>query len=203
MTDFANDVIEWGSPPQQMTLLELTKQLLAVLDTSRDAELSMYLDIAGNAAEHYIDNIIEQREITERIAKKYVPVALRYYPVTTVTSVLVDGVESVASFSQGQDDGLEWVIEGVDNYSKSAEFMQMDIVYTAGFDPIPSDVAFAIVRAAILYSANAAVGGPIKKQVIEGVGSIEYDTSSQESSSFGLLPATSTAVLDRFRRMHA
>jgi hypothetical protein len=203
MTDFANDVIEWGSPPTNMTLLALTKQILGIVDTARDVELSMYLDMAGNACERYIDNIIEQREVTERIAKKYIPVPLRYYPVTTVTSVLIDGVESIGDFTQGQDDGIEWVLEGISNYTKSTDFKQMDIVYTAGFDPIPSDIGFAIVRAAILYSQNTAAGGPIKKQVIEGVGSIEYDTSSNEAESVGMMPPSTVAALDPYRRIYA
>jgi hypothetical protein len=203
MTDFANDVIEWGSPPTQLTLLALTKQLMGIVDTARDAELSMYLDMAGNAAERYIDNIIEQREVTERIAKKYVPVALRYWPVGLVSSVMVDGVEAVGDFTQGYDDGIGWVIEGVSNYMISHSFKQMDITYLAGYNPLPSDLGFAIVRGAILYSENAAVGGPVKKQVIEGVGSIEYDTSSNESTATGMLPASSTAVLDQYRRIYA
>jgi len=202
MTDFANDVIEWGSTPTQLTLLELMKQIMGIVDTARDVELSMYLDMAGNAAERYIDNIIEQREVTEKIAKKYVPVPLRYYPVTTVTSVLVDGVESIADFTQGQDDGIEWLLEGISNYTMSASFKQMNIVYTAGFNPLPAEVGFAIVRTAIGYSENASAGGPVRKQVIEGVGSIEYDTSSSESSGVGMLSASTTAALDPYRRLY-
>lgn len=202
MTDFANTVIEWGAGPEQTTLLALMKQVLGITDTVRDLELSMYLDMAGNAAERYIDNIIEQREVTEQIAKKYVPVALRYYPVGAVSSVVIDGVESIANFTQGFDDGIAWVLEGISNYSKSSNFKQMNIVYTAGYNPIPSDIGFAIVRSAILYSENAAVGGPVKKQVIEGVGSIEYDTSSNESGSVGMLPASTISALDPYRRIY-
>jgi len=101
MTDFANDVISWGSTPTELSLLDLMKQMLGIVDTARDAELSMYLDMAGNAAERYIDNIIEQREVTERISKKYVPVPLRYYPVTTVTSVQTAVINQVFIFRAG------------------------------------------------------------------------------------------------------
>lgn len=203
MTDFANAVIQWGATPDEITLLALMKQTMGIDDDLRDAELSMFLDMAGVAAEQYIDNIIEQREVTERISKERTPVALRYYPVTDVTSILIDGVETVGEFTQGFDDGIAWSIKGVSTFAKSISFKQMDITYTAGFNPIPSQIGYAIVRSAMLYEANATVGGPIKKQVVDGVGSIEYDTSGTETAGVGLLGASAVAALDPYRRIHA
>ena len=185
------------------TLLELTKQLLGIeaIDTTRDTELSVFLDMAGAAAEQYIDNILDQRTVTEQFKNTHTPVALRYWPGGDVTSVLIDGVESVADYSELYQDGLEWVLK--DFNSSGLCWTQMEIVYTAGYDPLPSEVGYAIVRGAISYDADAVGSGPLKRESIVGVGSLEYDTALASATNVGMLPASSVAALQPYRRYHA
>jgi hypothetical protein len=68
--------------PGDPTLLDLFKVQMDTSkgDTSKDALYSQYLEMAGIAAENYIDNIIEQRNVTENISHARTPVALRYWP---------------------------------------------------------------------------------------------------------------------------
>jgi hypothetical protein len=200
MSDFANAVIDAGGV--NTSLLELTKQLLEIdpLDTTRDTELSVFIDMAGDAAERYIDNILLQRPVTERFKNVYSPVALRYWPGGTVSSVLIDGVESVTDYSELYQDGLEWVLKDFNSSCKS--WTQMDIVYQAGYDPLPSEVGYAIARGAISYDSEAVGSGPVRKESIVGVGSVEYDTSVASSTNVGMLPASSIAALQPYRRYH-
>lgn len=197
-SDFANATFEWGG--SSITLLQRIKDLLGVIDNSQDDELSMYLEIAGQACERYIDNIIDQRSVTQNISHNRSPVVLRYYPAGNLTSVIVDGVESVSDYTVGTDDGIVWVFKSAcDNYRDGC-FKQLSIVYDAGFDPIPPDLAEGIVRAGISYQTETVATAPLKKEVINGVGSLEYDTALASTTNVGTLPAATIAVLTPYKR---
>jgi hypothetical protein len=201
MTDFANATIEWGTTPDSITLLALLKSQLGITDTVRDDELSMYLDMAGNAAEQYIDNIIQQREVKEYLAHDQNPIPLRYWPASTLSSVTLDGDDVTAEYEEIAQDGLTWVLKSTCSYSKTA-FRQVIVTYSAGYEPLPTDLGYAIVTGGAAYEAQLVTGGPLQKEVINGVGSLTYDTSSSVASSVGLLPAAVIAVLDTYRRIY-
>ena len=204
MTDFANLTIEWGTTPDSITLLELLKQQLDITDASMDAELSMYLDMAGNAAEKYIDNIIEQREVIERFPSVNDPIALRYYPITTLALVEIDSVDVTTDYQLFYQTGIGWSVKNVSGSSVGTKFEQMDITYTAGFDPLPAELGFAIVQSAMSYETGSS-GGAVKRESVVGVGSIEYATDevSGVSVRVGQLPASAVAVLDAYKRLYA
>jgi len=81
MADFAAATVAWQG--NTITLLELTKTLnnLESRDTSQDEMLSLWLQMAGEAAESYIDNKIVLQEVTEEFRHQRWPIALRYWPV--------------------------------------------------------------------------------------------------------------------------
>ncbi len=203
MTDFANLTIEWGTTPDSITLLELLKQQLDITDSAMDTELSMYLDMAGNAAEKYIDNIIEQRDVVERFASVNDPIALRYYPVTDLVLVGIDSVNVTTDYQLFFETGIGWTVKNTSGRSVGTSFKQMDITYTAGYDPLPADLGFAIVQSAMSYETGAS-GGAVKRESVVGVGSIEYatDESSGAAVRVGQLPASAVAVLDAYRRLY-
>lgn len=208
MADFANALIAWGpDPATTKTLLQLTKDLLGIKgsDTSRDADLSMYLEMSGIASEQYIDNIIMQREVTEKLSHSRTPVALKYGPVYSISSILIDGDEKIDDYAPYTDDNLEWMVKGTCDYSVNCCFEQMNITYITGYDPIPADLGYAVVRGAMSYDQESVAGGPMKKETIVGVGSIEYDTtgSSSMGGSSGMLPSSAVSVLDTYKRYRA
>ena len=204
MTDFANLTIEWGTTPDSITLLELMKQQLDITDASMDAELSMYLDMAGNAAERYIDNIIEQREVIERFPIVSDPIALRYYPIQTLVLVEIDSVDKTTDYQLFYQSGIGWSVKNVSGCDKGTKFEQMDVTYTAGFSPLPAELGFAIVQSALSYETGAS-GGSIRRESVVGVGSIEYATDEASGAAIrvGQIPASAVAVLDAYKRLYA
>ena len=208
MSDFANAIIEWGDPAQSITLLELLKGQLNIdpADTSRDAELSMYLEMAGSACEKYIDNIIDQRDVSERFKTDKHPIALRYYPVSDLVGVSVDGDDQLADYELFQEEGLSWGVKNTCGWHEGSCFEQMTLTYTAGYDPLPADLGYAVVAAGKVYEApGGAAVGSVKKESVVGVGSIEYETGSDASGGggSGMLTSSVTDVLDLYRRMWA
>lgn len=202
MSDFANATIEWGPTPDSITLLELLKQQLNITDNARDTELSMYLDMAGSAAEKYIDNIIDKRDVSEKFKTDAHPIALRYYPVSDLVGLSVDGVDQLADYQLFQEEGLSWGVKNTCGWHEGSCFEQMVITYTAGYDPLPADLGYAIVSAGRIYeSGTGAAIGSVKKETVVGVGSIEFETGGTSTGSFyGMLPVAVTDVLDKYRR---
>ena len=204
MVDFAAATIEWGTTPDTITLLELTKQLLEIVDTSQDTELSMYLQIAGEAAESYIDNKLALQEVTEEFASSFYPVPLRFYPFGTLTSVTIDGDDQTADWSVYFEPGVAWATVSATASSNSDGFNQLAITYTTGYEPLPAQVGFAIAQIAIAYQESAgSPTGAVKKESIVGVGSIEYVTAADTDGSAGAMSPSTIGVLDKYRRMNA
>ena len=147
MSDFANAIIEWGPAPSSITLLELLKQQLDITDNTRDDELSMYLGMAGSACERYLDNIIDQRDVSERFTTDRHPIALRYYPVDALVGISVDGVDLLSEYELFHEEGLAWNVKNTCGWHEGSCFEQMIITYTAGYDPLPADLVEQFVFA--------------------------------------------------------
>lgn len=198
MTDYAAATIVWGG--ESLTLLELMKQLMGVTDNTQDTELSMYLQMAGEAAEKYIDNKIVLQEVVENFIRTVSPIALRYYPVGGLTSVVNDGTDETDSWSVYAEDGIYWITKG--DFS-GTPFKQLTVTYNAGFDPIPAETGYAIATIAINYEqSGGSASGQVKKEVINGVGSVEYVTSADADGNVGLISPATIGVLDKYRRFH-
>ncbi|GAF81215.1 unnamed protein product [marine sediment metagenome] len=199
--NFAIATIEWGA--SSITLLDLMKDKLGIGDTSRDDELSMYLQIAGEASEKYIDNKIATQEVAEEFSRSFSPVALRFWPVTEVLKVFVDGVDQVDDYELFTDEGLKWVTKDKCSINYPGCFEQMQITYTAGYEPLPTELGYAVVVGGIAYETQqGAVSGEVKKESVVGVGSVEYTTSGEATTGFGVLPPSVTDTLDLYRRAY-
>jgi len=111
---------------------------------------------------------------------------LRARPVTSITSfqrrdsTLSDGtfdnVESELYFS----DLSAGIIENVVNTNWG--WNRYRVTYTAGYDPIPADLAEACVILACYYVENSASGTAVKKKQ-EGSRSVEYFDNAGGTSS--------------------
>ena len=202
MIDYAAAIVTWSGGTT--TLLGLTKILNGIQagDTSRDEEISLYLDMAGTACENYIDNKIVSQEVTELFAKSHAPIALRYWPAGEVTNVTIDGDDKTEDYETYTTDGIHYEVKDTCGESWNTCFDQMSITYTAGYDPIPSDLAFVLARTGLAYGNQSGGAGSVKKESIVGVGSIEYQTIDDAEASVGAISSSSAAVLDSYRRYH-
>ena len=205
MADFSQALVEWGTPPTSITLLELMKMLMDIepTDTDKDSELSLFIQMAGDSAEKYIDNKIAKDTVTEKHSRSFTPVPLRYWPAGTVTEVLVDGVDQTAEWETFLDPGIQWSASSRSSASKTSFFDQLSITYEAGYDPIPPDLAYVIVRTAATYdTAGGGVAGAVIKESIVGVGSVEYSDNDNAPGSVGMLTPVTIGTLDMYRRMY-
>jgi len=201
--DFAASTIEWGTTPDSITLLQLMKDILGITDASRDTELSLHLQAGGEACEKYIDNKIAEVQVDENFSHARNQVALRYYPVSAVGAVFVDGTNEITDYLEFDDEGLKWVVgsQGKCCLEINQCFSSLLIRYTCGYEPLPADLGYAVVMTAMSYeSERGAVSGAVKKEVVTGVGSIEYSTGDDISVGVGLIPPAAIGTLDLYRR---
>lgn len=221
-TDFsAAFAVATGSP--EGTLLELLKAYLGIDpgDVTKDAELSQAINMAGDFIETYLDRVVALREVNEYFPHHFGTVILHHYPVDTAQGVVVtlngdaqsgytvwrgrDNLGHLSRTGMRQDTPMDW-----------RRYDQVDVTYTAGFDPIPSDLANCIIwTAADLYNSQGTGSipggggsGEIKGMTIYDVGSITYDVGSSSSgggdgtfTGGGVIPATVQSILTRYKRM--
>ena len=204
MIDYSLVEVAYGTG-QVITLLDLTKQLLGITDTSRDEELTLYCQIAGQACENYLDNVIAADIVNENIAKAYAPVPLRFNPYVDGLVVIVDSEDVTDDYEVYTDDGLHWAVRPSRNAFIETKFTQMTIQYNAGFKPLPADLGYAVAFTAVNYerSTTGGTASGVKKESIVGVGSVEYMTPSDLNAAVGGLPTTATTILDKYMRYHA
>jgi hypothetical protein len=196
--NYAIATIVWGA--SSITLLELMKQKLSIIDNAQDDELSMYLQIAGEAAEAYCDNVLAEQAASELHPVTFSPISLRYFPATAIASVDVDGNDVTADYSLYNSEGIGYATTSTSSATYPNGFKQLTINYTAGYEPLPADLGAAITTAAISYEQGTGATGEVKKESVVGVGSIEYNTSTDDNGSVGFLSASVTGSLDKYRR---
>ncbi len=202
MVDYAQVKIAYGA--KIITVLDYVKQQLSISDNSQDEELSLACQVAGEACENYLDNVVALDAVTENISKAFAPVALRFNPYVDGLTVTVDGDDVTADYEVYTDDGLHWAVRERGGF-RETRFKQMTIGYNAGFDPLPADLGYAVVVTAVNFRGTGGGGAEsgIKKESIVGVGSIEYMTPSELSAAVGGLPSSATVILDKYMRYNA
>lgn len=199
--NFAAAEIVWGVPANTITLLELMKDILGVTDNSRDTELSLHLQAGGDACERYIDNKLALQNVIEQEPYQRNPITLRYWPFVDLTSITIDGEDVTSDWEVIRTTGVGWVVKDRCARSRGSCVEQVEIAYSAGYDPLPADVGYAIVMAGIAYeSEQGGVSGSVKRESVVGVGTIEYSTGDDAVSGVGALSPTVIGSLEPYRR---
>jgi len=190
-------------------LLAVLKQILGIceVDSSEDAALTAYLNGAISACETYLDRvIISQRSVTERLVNIRAPRVLRYRPVGALQAVTYEGDDVLSDWELiKHTDYAE--LHNVNDWRFCVDYdEELVVTYQAGFTDCPYDLMLAISQAAASMRSMAGVGGTapgmvVKKEMMNGIGSVEYDIDSQiaGTSSFGLLPPQTIQILDIYR----
>lgn len=211
-------------PQGTVTLLDYLKDYLDITDDNQDAALGAALNMAGPTIETYLDRVVAKRLVTEYFPHHFGTVELHNMPVDVGAGVTVtlDG-DAQTGFElflyrgqtafltrgkQRQDYPMDWRV-----------FEQVEVQYTAGYDPLPVDMANGIIwTAGLIYqgqgSGNIPGGsgtGEVKSMTIYDVGSISYDVGSSGSSggdggyfgSPGIIPDAAAQTLMRYKRMAA
>lgn len=217
--DFAGAVLTNGS-----TLLEFFKLQLGIdpSDTSDDDNLALSLNLAGSALETYLDRVIVKREVTEYFRAYFGAVILHHFPVDTVIGVSVDhdGIVS-GDYKLYQDNARQGHLTRQgwrqDMPFDWRNYDQVIVLYTAGFDPIPLDLAQALIWIAQPLYDSMGTGsgvvvdtGALKQVQLYDVGAVSYSTSSSSSTSSsavvtfggrGSIPAYVADSISAYKRM--
>jgi hypothetical protein len=217
--DFANAIVDNADSD---TLLALLKAFLGIDpgDTTSDTELSRALDLAGITTETYLDRIIVKREVTEFFQAQFASIILHHTPVDLTAGVVVtaDGAElsgysgyldrarlcHLSNTGERFDVPLDWRI-----------YNDVTVAYTAGYDPVPADLAQALVyTSAGLYSSEGTgaepggASGAVKSMSLYDVGSMSFDVGSSSGSAdgayaTGFITPTAANLLARYKRLYA
>lgn len=190
-------------------MLTLFKQLIGVedADDSDNAALNAYLNGAIVACETYLDRIvISQRSVTERLVNIRAPRVLRFVPVGVLEAVTFNS-DDVAS---------DWKLVKRTDYAelhhKTDEWFcvdydeELEVTYQAGYETCPYDLMLAVCYTAASLRAQSgegmeAPGRAVAKEMITGIGSVEYDKESSVGgmTSVGPIPPQSRQILDLYR----
>jgi len=206
----------------KIDLLTLFKLYLGERGATRDCQLIVHLEMASTFIEKYIDNIIMKRKVIERFVHRQWPIVLRYNPTGDFLRFDLDGKPVAVGSGDYKwwvyvEDGLTWLSpsnNGCCAIFRECRFRQIEIEYEAGYDPIPPDLAHAMLLTAAGLENKQGTGkiniggeGVIKKEVIQGVGSLEYDTSQSGgvnmTGAVGPIPFEAVEILNLYRRLYA
>lgn len=206
-------------------LLPLLKEYLGIdpNDTTDDAKLTKALNSAGAAIETYLDRIIPKQSVDEYFAHHFGTVVLHDFPVDTTVEVLVNlNGAAQTDYKIYQDNArlghLSRIGHRPDMPMDWRIYDQVTVTYTAGYDPIPTDLADAIVYLAGLVYNNYGTGsipggggsGDVKSMTIHDVGSMTFDVGSSSSGdnggafpAAGAIPDAAAEMVSRYKRMSA
>lgn len=184
-------------------LLSVLKLILGIedVDDSKDEDFTLYLRMAIAASEAYIDDIIDRRSVTERWTSGLFPQMLRYSNASDLTAVTLDGEDVTAEWKLITQDAFA-KLHRADGCSYEILNRELSATYSAGYATCPYDLMLAIASAAAdiqeMLSGDApSPGATVTKEMVTGIGTIEYDRSDAE----GMLPARSIQVLNMYRRV--
>ena len=220
--DFSTALVSIGGTLDDTTLLDLLKQYLGITGADNDAELSQALNMAGYSVETYLDRVVLKREVEEYFPHHFGTVELHNLPVDPTADLTVDlnGDEQTDYslwFDRNRLAHLSRTGQSFDVPMDWRPYANVTVTYTAGYDPLPSDLANAIIwTAALIYQSEGSGSipgggggsGEIKSMSIYDVGSISYDVGGASSGSgdgtfpsAGIIPGSAAQVLSRYKRM--
>jgi len=215
MIDWAKLLVNaQGSP----TLLDVFKIFLGINtgDDTQDAALSRALDSAGAAIETHVDRLIAKREVTEDFSGYFGTVMLQNYPVEAGTLTATLNGEASTAYETFNSAGLTYVTRIGHRRDVPIDwrcFDQVVLTYQAGFDPLPNDLANAILYTAQGLYASEGTGqapagaGDISRMTIHDVGSISYSSGGggygDYMAGFGIVPPTAVEMLVPYRKVSA
>ena len=167
---------------------------LAPGDISRDTELAIYFDTALAAARTYTNRwlapVAQFTDVFQALGGACCPCSsceaiLAEVPIVSIDAVVSDGAAGDPLGYLAAPDGTLYQRGGPGVID--LRFQTLNVTYTAGYDPLPADLAEAlcqIAASAAPSSSGASVGGgAVNKLTVFDVGSVEF--SGTPSGFFG------------------
>jgi hypothetical protein len=180
-------------------------------DPSRDAEIELAEEQALALCESHCDRWFLEEEELEQIWPVGSSLMVKRYPIEAVIAitdalgVTVDPMTYQVIHESG--------IISYQGWGWGAYRVPVKVEYIGGYDPLPADLAYAMLAVFDVVWAEtpgwgATAGVPLDAAVakvsVVGVGSLDFDRGGSASSTnnaakgLGALPATATAALQRY-----
>lgn len=168
-----------------LTTLSVVKDELSISDSSKDAGLQRFISGASAAVAHYCNRALVAEKISDEflpihdlsyvlMAEKIAPLQLSRWPVVAIMSVvengaaLIDGVDYRIDRAAAQ---LTRLTGGVPcPWSASV----ITVVFSAGYEPIPSDLEDAVVRMVTKRYSAKGRDATLKAENIPGIRDVQY-----------------------------
>jgi len=175
------------------------KDYLGITDLTQDPFIQSSIDATSGSIENYLNQKIPLQYRVEYYRKSnfdpgfVVRLPLGSNPVESVVCVLGDDAE----IAYTRDD------KGIGGYFYN--YNKLEVRYYGGYCPIPAEILGVFYQImAIRWSMNPATGslsnGPIKKEAIPGVYSIEYYNTEENATGYNRTsPMEYSSTLDRFK----
>lgn len=176
-----------GAGPNDLTTLENVKGYLGLTDSveARDDLLQRIITAASALIESILGRTIANDEYTEtRNGNGTATMVAKYYPVTAVSSLTVDGTEIHVAVSQ-TDSGYLYDEDGfyLRGYLFSKGVKNVSISYTAGYSETPADIEdMCIELVAKKYKYREHIGQASKILAGETVTYERYDLTKDMKS---------------------
>lgn len=189
--------------PSLATVADLATLLGRTFTPEQEQQAQALLDQASSVVRAYVRQDITRATTTDTFTMRRADpllhrcggvVTLPQRPIVDITTVLVDGVET-----------LDWWLDGVDLLLRAWSWdhppaahqsPQVTVTWTHGYDPVPGDI-----QAVVMQAANRVLVNPsqVRSETVGGE-SVTYLIPSTGEALGVLLSRTEQKVLDRYRR---
>jgi hypothetical protein len=202
-------ILEISEPATECMLVDLAtlKARLDITDASMDDYLNAQIAYMSAIIANYCERIFCANDYTQTWGRppdtglvwrsKKLP--LYHYPVNSVASVTVNGTLV---------DAADWTLNPRDWSLISEAFLtgfDIEVVYNAGFDPIPADVAMSaedLVVSRYMQRGNDP-SRIVRSESVPEVGSVDYVSSTYYQRGFDPIIGNYGTTLDRYRTERA
>lgn len=183
-------------------------------DTSRDAELLAYVEIALGITEEYLGRELDAKDHSEKIFDHCGDLVVRNWPINAVYSLQAGGTNySGANFQWSAKRNVLMYIVSYRHQRIAGDYVQVS--YNAGYsDDIPQWLLMSVSYIAAAYENLQGKGGisvtpgtgEVKEFSIPGVYSEKYDIGSSSSGGIdfgsdavGIMPEEARSLLSMYR----
>ena len=201
-----------GPATSQLTTLTACKAELSISGTDDDTYLSSLIDAVSSTIVAYtkrgcfgLASYLQSFTPVARRGQHWFPyprVALDRFPITSVASVIENGITlSSSDYQVDSENGILWRLDSR-GYEIDWPNVLIVVAFTAGWK-LPNDTGrtlpVEIERAAILLVRDAYLGrgrdGAVKQEVLDGLGSVSYGSGITGN----ILPAPIESLLAPYR----
>lgn len=192
--------VSQSAADRRLTTLTDFKAALGLTGSADDDRIEAWIRAASSAIARFCKRVFPVEGLVETVRLKGGgeagrPLILSRIPVRTIDAIAIAGEDvDDDAFEADLDAGLVWRVAG-DLRSEWPCGRSIAVSYTAGFDPIPDDVAEAAIRLVTAYRAASGRDPALRSETVDGVASYGYALPGAVGGAGGNMPGDVAALL--------